>query len=829
MAFIQRFAFFALLLLPYQCEAKAENCTETQCLLLPDGDDQVASKFRSKASERGVRLVYINLVIGNASYDPLELPDEFLPHRWVWANTIHEPMLTLPDDYDILSAGLLNYQVRGIDVKLKDQPSGCLAKLNSTRQNLAVARMLLENVTSSSSGDILHEKSPVVCVAVIRTGNSYEQFIMYDCCDVNKESRTGRTVIRCDQSIDVGYWLLIVRIIFFLLSSFLALFAPALPLALPDYVFSLEDEVEKENRPAEQTNMETTRYQRITNSATVDEQDNQRGTGGDRSNTEEVALHTVTTDDTCTVTTAATATANNNNNNNNNNDDDSNDDDDDDANQEETAQNTANSVGNSCEREEESEFIPVDDSSPMNMSTLLRECFQKFPDIPLSFNIKLAVMCLCVYPCVLYVQTGLYNTLKKTSIDEIVKKHAFINTVFSSKIQFGNVNSDKQAFFVPPIVLIIILVLFSRPKDFFLEEDGKCLLCTLFSRRNNNLIFSLTSGRSLGDEIHRHLKILHYYVWSQTLGYGSRLASFCYCLSLGCLRKKMQQVSRTKHSSCVCFRLISFIFALPFIVLVGALCLLILIIALIISLILFSPIATVTFFYGTKIVNRVKGQVKRDILVVFVVLIVVGCFTVIYGKVSLWLFTNSCLFISLVVAYTIIGLALNVSTVTPFLAFLLVLTTNLYLCYAKLQSKYREVKEMISERLQLELHMNSNVPKDTIRAEIYWFVCDKVLPIKSEICRMLRNMVLVVGFLLLALSSIVFFGNEYDISTLTTTISVFFTGSIPALFLKVLTSNNNIIGWAKIKIERKIDKAVIEYRDRRNGEAVEQQFAETHL
>ena len=132
MALILRFAFLAPLLLPYQCEAKAEDCSETGCLLLLDGDDPVASEFHFKASENGVRLVYINLVIGNASYDPLELPDVFLPHRWVWANTIREPMLSLPDDYDILSLGLLNHQVRSIDVKLKDQPSGCLAKLKST-------------------------------------------------------------------------------------------------------------------------------------------------------------------------------------------------------------------------------------------------------------------------------------------------------------------------------------------------------------------------------------------------------------------------------------------------------------------------------------------------------------------------------------------------------------------------------------------------------------------------------------------------------------------------------------------------------------------------
>ena len=96
-------------------------------------------------------------------------------------------------------------------------------------------------------------------------------------------------------------------------------------------------------------------------------------------------------------------------------------------------------------------------------------------------------------------------------------------------------------------------------------------------------------------------------------------------------------------------------------------------------------------------------------------------------------------------------------------------------------------------------------------------------------CRMFCKMYAVVTFLVLALLSIIAFGNKYDISTLTTTISMFFTGSIPSLFFKVLTSNINIMGWPKIKMERKIEKAVIEYRDSRNAETVEQQIADTQV
>ena len=790
----------------------------------------MATEFHFKASEKGVRLVYINLFIGNATYDPLELPDVFLPHRWIWANTIHEPMLSLPEDYDMLSAGLLNYQVRSIDLKLKDQPSGCLAKLDSTCQNLAVGRMLLKNVTSSKSRDILHKKTPVVCVAVISTTGPDDLTVAdmwYHCCDMQKEARTGPATIRCDQRIDVGHWVEVVSYIFAVLSFCLTMFAPALPLAFPDYVFSLEDEVKKENRQAEQTNMETTGCQGDTSDETEGEQENQSGTGEDPSNIECVSLQTVTntSDETAgeqenqsgtgedpsnieyvplqTIPTYST------------------------PHQEETAQNASNCVGNSQEREEESKFIPLHDSSPMILSTLLRASFKKFPDIPLSFSIKLAVMSFCVYPCVFYVQLGLYRTLKKTSIDEITKKHVLFSDVFSQKFIFVNptvtygFRAPTHFFVTGMMIVIIILVLFLRPKDFILKGNEVCCICRFIDRKCGSLKLNLplTSRRSLGDEIHLHLNILQNCVWYFLLGFGNILASICDKLLLGRLRREMYQESRGRHLLCVGFRLISLIFALPFIFVGGVFCLSILILILIILMCFLSPLVAVSVFPVVKI-KRLRSRKLLGILFYLLCLIATWLF---FSPVLL---TNSCLFVSNVVTYTIIGSALNVNIVTPFLTFLLVLTTNVYLCYAIMQSKYRKVKKMISKRLQ-ELDVNNDFPKGAIPAELYWLVCDKVLPIKSEMSRMLRNMVLVTAFLFLALSSIVFFGNEYDISALTTTVSVFFTGSIPPLFLSILTTGKNIIGWEKIKMEREIDEAVKEYR--RNGEVAGQQIADIRV
>ncbi|XP_015764870.1 PREDICTED: uncharacterized protein LOC107343791 [Acropora digitifera] len=470
MAVILRFDVFALLLLSYQCEAKAEDCSETQCQLLLDGDEPVASEFHFKASQKGVRLVYINLVIGSASYDPLELPDVFLPHRWVWANTIHEPMLSLPDDYDILSLGLLNYQVRSIDVKLKDHPSGCLAKLKSTCKNLAVGRMLLENVTSSISDDPLRKKTPVVCVAWIKRK---DRIVRYQCCDVHKEVTEQAATLRCNQSVD------------------------------EDYVFSLKDEIEKENRLAVQTDRETTGDELIL--ATEGDQYNQRESGADRKNADTVALHSLTT----SIVSNAAAAANTNTTTNN-------------TNREETGQNTSNCGTNSPERGEESEFLPVDDSSPMNVSTLSRESVQKLPDIPMSFNIKLAFIFFFVFPCVSYLQMVLYLTFKGMHLNECRNKQVAFKevTVFSRVAMMHSIiEREYQIFLVAAILTLAFPVLFSKPKDFLIPEGIKCLYCKRYCE-NYNSAFPFSDRRSVGHEIRRHLKILYHVpgIWLRRFG-----------------------------------------------------------------------------------------------------------------------------------------------------------------------------------------------------------------------------------------------------------------------------------------------------------------------
>ena len=129
---------FTTILLPFLCflvsSSAEQNCSEYQCSLAPVGED-LSSEFQLKASKKGVKLVYLQVkIIGNDSYGPLNVKDEFLPDWWVHARSISEPMLSLPYDYDVLSLGLLNYQVRSMTVPLKENLAGCLLALNSSCQ-----------------------------------------------------------------------------------------------------------------------------------------------------------------------------------------------------------------------------------------------------------------------------------------------------------------------------------------------------------------------------------------------------------------------------------------------------------------------------------------------------------------------------------------------------------------------------------------------------------------------------------------------------------------------------------------------------------------------
>lgn len=170
-----------------------------------------------------------------------------------------------------------------------------------------------------------------------------------------------------------------------------------------------------------------------------------------------------------------------------------------------------------------------------------------------------------------------------------------------------------------------------------------------------------------------------------------------------------------------------------------------------------------------------------------------------------------CSFFVGILGFTIMGLVLNVETVTPYAAFFVVVVTNIYFCYANLQKSYMEVKGFILKYWQQKMQATLNSEHSTIPAKLFWFVSDKVFPVKTKICLLLGEVAVIVTFLFLTISSIIFFKNEYEISTLVSTIAVFLSGAIPSLFCKGLTKGKKFTGWRKIKLKEKIEAVVKEY------------------
>ena len=256
---------FKTILFPFLCflvsSTAEQNCGEYQCSLVPVGED-LSSEFQLKASEKGVKLVYLQVKItGNDSYGPLNVQDEFLPDWWVYARSISEPMLSLPYDYDALSLGLLNYQVRSMIVPLKENPAGCLVALrgplNSSCQNKVIGSALLKNVTRT-----IH-KVDVVCVQDIKDYNFFQLLyhddnLEYDCCI--REKISGE--IRCNQSARNSPWLEAFNVVLLMLQGVLVLYFPALPLALPDFIFSFQEELKKEQQEEEELENELERNRR---------------------------------------------------------------------------------------------------------------------------------------------------------------------------------------------------------------------------------------------------------------------------------------------------------------------------------------------------------------------------------------------------------------------------------------------------------------------------------------------------------------------------------------------------------------------------------------
>ena len=315
---------------------------------------------------------------------------------------------------------------------------------------------------------------------------------------------------------------------------------------------------------------------------------------------------------------------------------------------------------------------------------------------------------------------------------------------------------------------------------------------------------------SIGDEAIQHLKLLQeavYLLMSLFVKQLKGVTSFCSCFLVNKVNLWKLNRSRLSHARFSLCLSLSILFTLILGVVSGAICLVLFFFKLLLCFFFCSP--SVTFFLWVVMKVGFVFAFKTRGYRVYCAILGISCASSVF-YVSYLQVSTICDFIFGILVFSIMGLVLNIEIVTPYVAFFLVVTTNIYCCYANLQNRYKEVKGFILEYWQQELQTTSS-EQSTIPTKLFWFVCNREFPVKTEICLMFRNMVVIVTFLFLAIFSIIFFGNTYDISTLVSTIAVFISGAIPSLFFKGLTRGKNFTGWEKIKLRREIETAVKEY------------------
>ena len=749
--FITPFSVFLFFL--SSCQAKPENFSEAQCKILTVGEG-TASEFRVKASERGVRIVYLDLKFRNDSYRPSESENEFLPNRWVWASLISEPMLSLSYDYDILSLGLLKYQTRSMDVLLEDQPSGCLANLNSSYQNKVVGRALL-NMTQLNSGEPPDRN--VVCVAMIEDyfndflWSFFDGNVRFQCCEMSKEETTESTSIQCELDVQVSGWFKAFNGTLNLLTVLMMLYCPAFLLFLPDSIFNLQEECKKEERRAIEEQSEDSHHR-------------QGSLQRSRYGSTDEALVNVNAENSDSVPLVTL------------------------------------SIPTQSQEAYSQSLLYLDEPNPITFSYFLRNYTKERTEL-FSFHSKFAFLWYCVIPIFVYLRLGLNYIVESKFMKEVHKKPtaSLVGPLFSYLFDFQGFLSWLMA--LAPLILILL----SSPKDFLITVRGDigqvvCPVC------EENTV-------SVGEYMLRHLGTLavkSYEVASYLINLHQKaLAGSTKFFTHWAIEKMGPPRKRVKTSSIALWVLFwDVVLVIVVGVIFGGVCLCLLLLGSISLIILCSP----WFSLILVCFRKLRQMSKKWIIIVGFHLLLTAILTggCLVGGLS-------CRCITRMFGLVTLGLVLNASVVGPFLALSIVALTNIYLCYYNLQMRYRDVKEMISEKWQTldEKREHGAVPED-----LFWRICggtsnskNAVPPVRGEVNRMLGKMAIILIFLFLVFCSVFLVTDASSISAVPSTIAVFLSGAIPSLFFKGLTDENRFTGETKARMIREIEEAVTEYQE----------------
>nr|XP_058969706.1 uncharacterized protein LOC131796076 [Pocillopora verrucosa]XP_058969707.1 uncharacterized protein LOC131796076 [Pocillopora verrucosa] len=775
--FITPFSVFLFFL--SSCQAKPENFSEAQCKVLTVGEG-TASEFRVKASEKGVRLVYLNLEFRNDSYRPLE--SEFLPYRWVWASLISEPMLSMSYDYDILSLGLLKYQTRSMDVLLEDQPSGCLANLNSSCQNKVVGRALL-NMTQLNSGEPPDRN--VVCVAIIEDyvkdflWGFFDGNVKFRCCNISKQETEESAYIQCELEVQVSDWFKAFNGTLNLLTVLMMLYCPAFLLFLPDSIFNLQEECKKEERRENEQQSEDSHHR----------QSNQKRSR--YGSTDEASANiTAENGDSVPLVTLAILTQ---------------------------SQQANSQIGEDTSNKHVQSLLYLDEPNPITFSYFLRTYTKERTEL-FSFHSKFAFLWYCVIPIFVYLRLGL-NYIVESKFMEAVHKNPkayLVGPLFSYRF------CVQDLLRTPMALAPLILILFSSPKDFLITvtEDIRQVKCPVC--RENTV--------SVGEDMLRHLRKLavdSYKLASCLINFHQKaLAKSIKFFTHYAIEKMVPPWKRAKTPFIVLWVLFwDVVLVIVVGVILGGVCFCVLLIGLVFLICCYSPWFSLMLVCLRKLRQMLKkwslevfNQYRHYLTPMFIG-VQVG-----FQLLLMAILTNGCLVGSLscrcitrMFGLVILGLVLNASIAGPFLALSIAALTNIYLCYYNLQMYYRDVKEMISEKWQT---LDGKREHGAIPEDLFWRICSEasnsnraVPTVRGEVNRMLSNMAIILIFLFLVFCSVFLVTDASSMSAVPSTIAVFLSGAIPSLLFKGLTHGKRFTGETRVRMIREIEEAVIKYKE----------------
>ena len=629
------------------------------------------------------------------------------------------------------------------------------------------------------------------------------------CCSVKEITEKNSTVYRCGIAPENDWFVKPFHIISFFLRYILVLYGPAIFLLLPDWVFNLLHEWSKEKEESEGARYRVSRQQHREMTQAENENELEINWDNPVSPNQQENMQIVETEQTMESG--------------------------DEAWEEELDRICEEKLSAVHEAQKEIDFeLPIDDMSPITLSALLSDFVKKLPLTHMNFNFRLLLLFFVLFPVVVHIKLAVVFFYELEFYHEVYRKfnYSWPLLIPENEFSFQSIASENWRTIADQQICIginaavscslFVILTLVRPKDLLCRRALGWSIC------GASIADSVLNSVSLGEDIIHNLTIQRLLVCelaSSVLELYMTVLKKC-LTKLTLRRIRGTRLKRALRSCCVtlCF-FPGFLIATAF----GIAFLLIFLIRFVLLLLFTSPFVTFFMFVVKKGMDAYTDLARsfsrhiafKPIVLVFVIvscLIILGTFLYfsvhIIAKSAVEVMINTFLF-------TIMAVVLNVEFVTPYVAFILVVAGNVHLCFLNLQKRYKEVKNMISKHWEeqttnlfwIKCGNNGTIPK-----ELFWSVCsneddgddfeEQILPLRTEICFMLRDMALIVLFLGLFFFAVLVFETMEEISAVVSTFFVLISGVIPSL---IFTKKKQFSGWDKIKIDNKIKEAVRAY------------------